>query len=285
MAKIIDGKALALQVKDELKIKVKEFKKRYNRNITLAVVLIGENPASKVYVKNKITATEYVGMKSLSYHLPETCSEEEAEILVKSLADDLSVDGIIVQLPLPKHLNEKKITSLIPAEKDVDGFLPENVGNLALGKPSVVSCTPLGVMCMLKSTGIELAGKNAVVIGRSNIVGKPMAMLLLNESCTVTVCHSKTENLRAITSNADILVVAIGKPLFLTEDMVKDGAIVIDVGINRTENGLKGDVDFDSVCKKASYITPVPGGVGPMTIAMLLSNTYQCALEKIKNGF
>ncbi len=277
MAEIIDGKILSQKVKDELKVKVEDFKNKYGRQITLAVILVGENPASQVYVKNKIKATEYVGMKSLSFYLPEDASEEEVKETVLSLASNNGVDGILVQLPLPKHLDENKILNLIPAEKDVDGFLAENVGNLTLGLPTTVACTPFGVLKMLQSINIDLCGKNAVVLGRSNIVGKPMAMLLLKENCTVTICHSKTQNLKDICKNADILVAAIGKPKFVTADMVKDGAVVIDVGINRTENGLVGDVDFDNVKEKASYITPVPGGVGPMTIAMLLENTYLCA--------
>ncbi len=281
MSVIIDGKAIAQSVKDNLKVKVEAFEKEYGRKITLAVVLVGENPASQVYVKNKIKATEYVGMKSLSFHLPETASEEEVSVLIKSLADDNSVDGILVQLPLPKHLDENKILALIPAGKDVDGFLAENVGNLMLGLPTTVACTPFGVLQMLKYQGVELSGKNAVVIGRSNIVGKPMAMLLLKENCTVTICHSKTQNLKEVCKNADILVAAIGRPKFVTADMVKEGAVVIDVGINRTENGLVGDVDFDAVKDIASAISPVPGGVGPMTIAMLLENTYLCAKRRV----
>lgn len=281
MAKIIDGKVISQKVKDELKIKVDDFKKTYGRQITLAVILVGNNPASQVYVKNKIKATEYVGMKSLSFNLPETATEKEVSETVLSLTNDCSVDGILVQLPLPKHLDENKILSLIPANKDVDGFLAENVGKLMLGQPTTVACTPFGVLKMLKSENIELSGKNAVVLGRSNIVGKPMAMLLLKENCTVTICHSKTQNLKEICKSADILVAAIGKPKFVQADMVKDGAVVIDVGINRTENGLVGDVDFDNVKNVASYITPVPGGVGPMTIAMLLENTYLLAKRNV----
>ena len=282
MSKIIDGKLLAQKVKDELKVKVEAFEKENGRKITLAVILVGENPASQVYVKNKIKATEYVGMKSLAFYLPENSSKEEVYETVNSLVKDDSVDGILVQLPLPKHLDENEILSLIPAEKDVDGFLAENVGKLTLGQPTTVACTPFGVMKMLKSEGVELCGKNAVVLGRSNIVGKPMALLLLQENCTVTICHSKTVNLKDICKNADIIVAAIGKPKFLTADMVKDGAVVIDVGINRTENGLVGDVDFEAVKEKTSVISPVPGGVGPMTIAMLLENTYLCAVRKGK---
>ncbi|MBR2498285.1 MAG: bifunctional methylenetetrahydrofolate dehydrogenase/methenyltetrahydrofolate cyclohydrolase FolD [Clostridia bacterium] len=282
MANIIDGKMLAQKVKDELKEKVANFKREFGRDITLAVILVGENPASQVYVKNKIKATEYVGMKSLSFYLPENATEEQVSDTVKQLAEDKSVDGILVQLPLPKHLDENKILNLIPANKDVDGFLAENVGNLMLGQPCTVACTPFGVLKMLQSENIEMSGKNAVVIGRSNIVGKPMAMLLLKENCTVTICHSKTKNLKEVCKNADILVAAIGRPKFVTRDMVKDGATVIDVGINRTENGLVGDVDYENVKEIASYITPVPGGVGPMTIAMLLENTYLCAVRNVK---
>ncbi|MBE7089736.1 MAG: bifunctional methylenetetrahydrofolate dehydrogenase/methenyltetrahydrofolate cyclohydrolase FolD [Clostridiales bacterium] len=284
MANIISGKELSAKLKDELKIKVKEFEETYGRKITLAVILVGENPASQVYVKNKIKSTEYVGMRSLAYYLPENSTEKDVEETVLALAKDVNVDGILVQLPLPKHLDEGKILNLIPAEKDVDGFLAENVGKLVIGEETTVACTPFGVMQMLKSTNIPLSGKNAVVIGRSNIVGKPMALLLLQANCTVTVCHSKTVNLKEICANADVLVAAIGRPEFVTADMVKEGAIVIDVGINRTEKGLVGDVKFYEVEKKASYITPVPGGVGPMTIAMLLENTYLCALRREKNA-
>lgn len=280
MAKIISGKELSQKIKDELKTKVLDFENDYGRKITLAVILVGENPASQVYVKNKIKATEYVGMRSLAFYLPENASAEEVKETVTALANDSGVDGILVQLPLPKHLNEGEILDLIPAEKDVDGFLAENVGKLTLGKETTVACTPFGVLQMLKSTGESLRGKNAVVIGRSNIVGKPMALLLLQEDCTVTVCHSKTVNLKEICKSADVLVAAIGRAEFVTADMVKEGAIVIDVGINRTENGLVGDVKFNEVEKIAGYITPVPGGVGPMTIAMLLENTYLCAKRK-----
>ncbi len=280
MAKIIDGKQISTEVKLALKDKVMQFEKQYGRKITLAVILVGDNPASQVYVKNKIKATEFVGMKSLSFILPEDSSFEDVSQTVKSLSNDTNVDGILVQLPLPKHLNENEILSLIPASKDVDGFLAESVGNLLLGNQTTVACTPFGVLKMLQHEGIELSGKNAVVIGRSNIVGKPMALLLLKENCTVTICHSKTKNLKEICKNADILVAAIGRPKFVTADMVKEGATVIDVGINRTEDGLVGDVDFDNVKEVAGYITPVPGGVGPMTIAMLLENTYLLATRK-----
>ena len=285
MANIIDGKALSQKVKDELKVKVEKFYNEFGRQITLAVILVGENPASQVYVKNKIKSTEAVGMKSLSFYLPEDSTQEQVEETVTALALDKSVDGILVQLPLPKHLNESSILNLIPANKDVDGFLAENVGKLLLGEETTVACTPFGVLKMLESTGVQLAGKNAVVLGRSNIVGKPMAMLLLKANCTVTICHSKTVNLKEICSQADILVAAIGKPEFVTGDMVKEGAIVVDVGINRTEKGLVGDVKFDEAKDKASFISPVPGGVGPMTIAMLLENTYLSALRRQKNEF
>ncbi|MBQ9513473.1 MAG: bifunctional methylenetetrahydrofolate dehydrogenase/methenyltetrahydrofolate cyclohydrolase FolD [Clostridia bacterium] len=280
MAILIDGKKLSAEIKDEIKEKVNEYFQKTNRQITLAVILVGNDPASSVYVKNKIKATEYVGMKSLSYILPETATEEEIKELIITLANDDGVDGILVQLPLPKGINERAILDLIPAEKDVDGFKAENVGKLLLGEETTISCTPYGVITMLKKYGIELSGKNAVVVGRSNIVGKPMSILLLQENCTVTICHSKTENLKEITKTADILVSAIGKPNFIKEDMVKDGAVVIDVGINRTEEGIKGDVDFDNVSKKASYITPVPGGVGPMTISMLILNTLNSAKRR-----
>ena len=283
MSNIINGKELSSKIKEELKIKVQKFAEKYNRQITLAVILVGNNPASQVYVKNKITATEYVGMRSLSFYLPEDATIDQVKETVLALANDNTVDGILVQLPLPKHLNENEILSLIPAEKDVDGFLPENVGNLLLSQPCTIACTPFGVVKMLESTGLDFKGKNAVVIGRSNIVGKPMALLLLQMDCTVTICHSKTKNLKEICANADIVVAAIGRPKFVTADMIKDGAVVIDVGINRTENGLVGDVDYDAVKDKASFITPVPGGVGPMTIAMLLENTYLCA-ERKANG-
>ena len=283
MTKIIDGKLLSSKIKEQLKFKVEDFKKEYNRDISLAVILVGENPASKVYVKNKITACEYVGIKSLSYNLDKDATEEEVIKLVEQLSNDDNVDGILVQLPLPKHINEDKVLEKIKPEKDVDGFTSINIGNLLLGKPCVVSCTPQGIITMLKSENIELSGKNAVVVGRSNIVGKPISLLLLQENCTVTVCHSKTKNIENICKNADILVVAIGRAKYITENMVKDGAVVIDVGINRTEDGLKGDVDYDNVYKKASYITPVPGGVGPMTIATLMDNTIKCAFRRAKS--
>lgn len=282
MATLIDGKALSAEIKADIKEKVAEYKAVSGRDVTLAVVLVGEDPASKIYVNNKIKAAEFVGIRSLSFTLPKDAEEKDVATLVGDLAKNDSVDGILVQLPLPKGIDERKILSLIPANKDVDGFTAENMGNLCLGKDAIASCTPLGIMYMLKSINVPLAGKNAVVIGRSNIVGKPVALLLLRENCTVTICHSKTADIKNIVKNADVVVAAVGKAKFVTADMVKDGAIVIDVGINRTENGLSGDVDFENVKEKASYITPVPGGVGPMTIAMLMSNAYKCAL--IRNG-
>ncbi len=277
MAEIISGKIVSAQTREKIKAMVSEFETENKRKPCLAVVLVGNDPASEVYVRNKIKGTEEVGMKSLSFNMPENSTNAEVEEVVKCLADDDNVDGILVQLPLPKHLDERKILSLIPDTKDVDGFSPNNLGLLSIGTPRTVSCTPLGVMELIKSTGIDLKGKNAVVIGRSNTVGKPMAMLLLNENCTVTVCHSKTDNIAFYTKNADIIVVAVGRPEFLKKDMVKEGAVVIDVGINRVDGKLIGDVDFDAVSEVAGYITPVPGGVGPMTISMLLYNTLMAA--------
>ncbi len=281
MANLIDGKMLSLEVKDNVKEKVKNFYEKYNKQVCLAVVLVGENPASKVYVNNKIKGAEYVGIKSLSFTLPQNATQDEVENLVLGLVNNDEIDGILVQLPLPKGLDEEKILNLIPAEKDVDGFTAQNVGSLFLGKPCISACTPSGVIKMLEKTGIDLTGKNAVIIGRSNIVGKPMSALLLAKNCTVTICHSKTKNLSEICKNADVIVAAIGKAKFVTKDMVKKGAIVIDVGINRTETGLVGDVDFENVKELASFITPVPGGVGPMTIAMLMENTLICAERRI----
>lgn len=278
---LIDGKATAATIVEELKPRTAAFEQKYGKKIGLAVVLIGDDPASAVYVRNKIKKCADAGILSLQYRLPAETSQEEAETLAKKLAADPAVHGLLVQLPLPKHLNTEKILAEIPAYKDVDGFCSSNIGSLAMGKECTVACTPLGVMELLKRYQIPVAGKRAVVLGRSNIVGKPMAMLLLNADATVTVCHSKTQNLKEECLGADILVAAIGKPKFVTEDMVKEGAVVIDVGINRDENGLMcGDVDFEKISKKASYMTPVPGGVGPMTIAMLLANTVRAAEMK-----
>lgn len=274
---LINGKEVSKATREKVALMVKDFVADKGRVPCLAVILVGEDPASQTYVKNKIIGCEEVGMKSLSFRLPAESTNEEVAKIIKELAEDSSVDGILIQLPLPKQLDERYLLSFIPDSKDVDGFSPNNLGLLAMNNPRTVSCTPYGVMELLASTGVELSGKHAVVIGRSNTVGKPMAMLLLNANCTVTVCHSKTKNMQDITKQADILVVAIGKPKFVTEEMVKEGAIVIDVGINRVDGKLTGDVDFENVSKKASFITPVPGGVGPMTISMLLYNTLMCA--------
>ena len=269
--KILDGKALATKLRAELKEKIELL----DRKPGLAVVLVGEDPASQIYVRNKIKACEELNIRSYSYHLPETIDQKSVEDLLDQLSSDDNIDGILLQLPLPKHLKQEEVMMHIAVKKDVDGFSPENLGLLALHKERMVACTPLGVMKLLESEGITFEGKRAVVLGRSDTVGKPMAMLLLNASATVTVCHSKTQNLKEICKKADILISAIGKPKFVTEDMVKDGAVVVDVGINRDENGkLCGDVDFERVKDKTSYISPVPGGVGPMTITMLMHNTY-----------
>lgn len=272
MDKIIDGKAISQKVKDELKDRVK------NENIdaTLAVIQVGNDPASTVYVGNKKKACEYIGIRSLSFELPEETPEEELLDLVCDLNKREDVDGILVQLPLPPHMDEDKVIRTISPQKDVDGFHPQSVGALSIGQPGFVSCTPAGIIQLLKRSGVEIEGKECVIIGRSNIVGKPMALLMLRENATVTVCHSRTKNLTEITKRADILIVAIGKPRFVTKDYVKEGAIVIDVGIHRDENGkLCGDVDFADVEPLASKITPVPGGVGPMTIAMLMNNCVE----------
>lgn len=276
--KLIDGKAIAADIRAELKICTQAFEQKYGKKIGLAVVLIGNDPASAVYVRNKVKACEEVGIRSFRHDLPQETTQKQAEELVLALAEDENVHGILVQLPLPAGLDEKRLLSLISPEKDVDGFLAENIGKLALREEGTVACTPLGVMELLARSGISAAGKRAVVVGRSNIVGRPMALLLLNADATVTVCHSKTKDLAEECRRADILVAAIGKAKFITADMVKEGAVVIDVGMDRDENGrLCGDVDFENVKEKASAITPVPGGVGPMTIAMLLKNTCDAA--------
>ena len=272
MAKIIDGKAISLAVKDEIKAKTEELAAK-GITVTLAVILVGEDPASQVYVKNKKKACEYCGIRSLSYELPADTTEEKLLELIDELNTRDDVNGILVQLPLPKGINEDRVLDAISPLKDVDGFHPVNVGKLSIGKKGYVSCTPAGVIQLLKRSDIEISGKECVVVGRSNIVGKPMAMLLLRENGTVTVTHSRTTDLREVTKRADILVVAIGKPKFIDASYVKEGAVVIDVGIHRNEDGkLCGDVDYDSVEPVASAITPVPGGVGPMTIAMLMYN-------------
>ncbi len=278
MYTLLDGKAVSAKLRGKIKENVEKYKNNNGKDIGLAVVMVGENPASAIYVRNKIKACEEVGIKSFSYYLPEKASQNDVERLVLSLVEDNAINGILVQLPLPEHINAEKVLGLIPAKKDVDGFSAENTGKLCLGEECLVACTPHGVMKILEEYGVEVKGKRAVVVGRSNIVGKPMAMLLLNADATVTVCHSKTKNLQEECQNADILVAAIGKPKFITCEMVKDGAVVVDVGMNRDENGkLCGDVDFDKVKDKCSYITPVPGGVGPMTITMLMFNTLQAA--------
>lgn len=272
MYQIIDGKRISQEIKDELKEKVSELAMQ-GKKIALAVIQVGNDPASSVYVNNKKKACAYIGIESIAYELPEETTEQELIALVESLNQDDGVNGILVQLPLPKQINEERVIQTIAPEKDVDGFHMQNVGALCVGAKGYVSCTPLGVITLLKRSGIEIAGKNCVVMGRSNIVGKPMSLLLLRENGTVTICHSKTQNMKEITKKADILVVAIGKPKFVDETYVKEGAVVIDVGIHRNaENKLCGDVDFERVAPHTSAITPVPGGVGPMTIAMLMRN-------------
>lgn len=275
MAQIIDGKKISQEIKDELKDKVAALKAE-GKSGALAVIQVGNDPASSVYVNNKKKACAYIGIESISYELPEETTEEELLDLIHKLNEDDKVNGILVQLPVPAHINDDKIIQTISPEKDVDGFHTENVGRLVVGGKGFVSCTPAGIIQLLKRSNIEIAGKNCVVIGRSNIVGKPMALLMLRENATVTVAHSKTQNLKEICKTADILIVAIGKPQFITADYVKEGAVVIDVGIHRDENNkLCGDVKYDEVFEKASAITPVPGGVGPMTIAMLMNNCVE----------
>lgn len=272
MAEIIDGKTISTIIKDECKEKVAEYKKQ-GISICLAVIQVGNDPASSVYVNNKKKACAYIGIDSLSYELPEETTQEELLALIEELNQKKEVNGILVQLPVPKHIDEKTIINAISPKKDVDGFHPQSVGSLCIGQPGFVSCTPAGIIELLKRTNVDISGKHCVVIGRSNIVGKPMALLMLRENATVTITHSKTKNLKEITKQADILIVAIGKPKFVDSSYVKDGAVVIDVGIHRNEdNKLCGDVDFESVKTIASAITPVPGGVGPMTIAMLMKN-------------
>ncbi|MBS5809683.1 bifunctional methylenetetrahydrofolate dehydrogenase/methenyltetrahydrofolate cyclohydrolase FolD [Campylobacter concisus] len=279
--KILDGKAVSLKVKESVKVRADELKK-FGIEPTLAVVLVGEDKASQTYVRAKEKACNEYGIKSVAHRLSENTTQNELLALINVLNLDDSIHGILVQLPLPKHIDTNVVLAAIDPRKDVDGFHAVNVGKLVSGLEGFVPCTPLGVMEILKEYGIDVAGLNAVVIGRSNIVGKPMANLLLNASATVTVTHSKTKNLKEICKNADLIVAAIGKPFFLKADMVKDGAVVVDVGINRLDDGrLVGDVDFEEVAPKCSYITPVPGGVGPMTIAMLLNNTILAAQAKI----
>ena len=279
MSKIIDGKIISASVKDRVKAEVQELNKK-GISVGLAVIIVGEDPASKVYVANKKKACEALGIVSEEYALPESTTNEELLALINELNHKETINGILCQLPLPRHLDEKLIINSIDPEKDVDAFHPTNVGKIMIGDYYFLPCTPAGVMEMLAFEGIEVEGKNCVVIGRSNIVGKPMNMLLLHKNGTVTVCHSKTKNLKEICKNADILVAAVGRPKFVTADMVKTGAVVIDVGINRVDGKLCGDVDFENVAPKTSAITPVPGGVGPMTIAMLMQNTLTAAKKQ-----
>ena len=270
---IIDGKAISQAIKDEVKAEAERLSEG-NRKPCLAVILVGSDPASAVYVGNKKKACEYCGFDSVSIEMPEETTEEEVLTKIAELNADENVDGILVQLPLPKHINEDNVILAIDPAKDVDGFHPVNVGNLLIGRDGFVSCTPAGIIELLKRSNVDIQGKECVVIGRSNIVGKPMAVLILRENATVTVCHSRTKDLKEVAKRADILIVAVGKPKLITKEYVKEGAVVIDVGIHRTENKkLCGDVDFDDVCEHTSLITPVPGGVGPMTIAMLMKNT------------
>ncbi len=279
---LLDGKQVSKKTKEELKKEVESLKKE-GINPKLAVIMVGNDSASQIYVRNKNKACEFVGIEFEEYLLPEETKQQELLDLIEKLNNKKEINGILLQSPIPKHLDINEAFRKISPEKDVDGFNPVNVGKLVLGQDTFISCTPFGIMKILEDYNIDIEGKNAVVIGRSNIVGKPMSQCLLSKNATVTVCHSKTKNLPSITKQADILVAAIGKPCFVTEDMVKPGAVVIDVGINRMEDGkLKGDVDFEKVSQKVSYITPVPGGVGPMTVAMLMTNVVKAAKNQNK---
>ncbi len=285
MAQKIDGKEVSLFIKDKIKNETEKLKNKTGSVPGLAVILVGNDSASHVYVRNKKLACEYCGFYSESYELPESTSQQQLLKLIDTLNKNNNIDGILVQMPLPAHIDADTVINAILPEKDVDAFNPSNVGRIMLGEYSFLPCTPAGVMELLKYYNIDVSGKECVVIGRSNIVGKPMAMLLLHENATVTVCHSRTRELADVTRRADILVCAVGRPMFVTADMVKDGAVVIDVGINRKPDGkLCGDVDFESVEKKASFITPVPGGVGPMTISMLMQNTLTSYKLKVKRS-
>ena len=279
----IDGKLLSAKLKEQMAEQVVELKAKYGRVPSLAVILVGENPASQSYVRGKIKACEVCGFESILITMPETVSEAELLGQIEALNADEKVDGVLVQLPLPKHIDEEKVIDAIALEKDVDGFHPDNVANLWLGKPCIKPCTPKGVMRMIEECGFNVAGANAVVVGRSNIVGKPMAKLLLDANATVTIAHSRTKNLAEVTRGADILIAAVGRARMITADMVRPGAIVIDVGVNRDEatGKLCGDVDFEGIKDIASHITPVPGGVGPMTITMLMQNTIECFLNRM----
>lgn len=280
---IIDGKLVSATVREEIKEKIAEAGEKYGKTFKLTVIIAGNDPASEIYVRNKGKACEAVGIQSETIKLSVNTSQEEIEKIVTDKVSDDSVDGILVQLPLPKTLDEKRVLKLIPPEKDVDGFTDANVGRLALfSDDALCSCTPQGMIKLLDYYDIPLKGKHAVVVGRSNIVGKPMSLMLLRRDCTVTVCHSKTENLAKYTKDADILVCAVGKKHIITADMVKDGAVVLDAGINRVDGKIYGDADYEEISKKAAYITPVPGGVGPMTITMLMYNTYLAGMRKIK---
>lgn len=283
MATIIDGKAVSTKVKDEVKDRVIAYKERTGKDVGLAVIMVGDNPASEIYVRNKIRACEYTGIKSYSYKYDDI-SQDDLIALVNELNKNDDIHGILVQLPLPKTIDEDAILSAISPSKDVDGFSAESIGNLALGKPGFRSCTPSGVMRLFAEYNVDLTGKNAVVIGRSNIVGKPLSFMLLEKNATVTICHSKTANLTEIVSKADVVCACLGRAKFVTADMVKDGAVVIDVGINKLDGKTVGDVDYENVFSKASAITPVPGGVGPMTIAMLMQNTVISAEIAEKNA-
>lgn len=281
-AVLLDGKALSFKIKDELKKQCEELKSEYLLVPKLAIVLVGENPASLVYVSSKEKACAAVGIQSVVVRLKETVSEECIISEVEKLSRDQTVNAVMVQLPLPKGINERNVLNSIPPEKDADGLTALSAGKMFDGEFSLLPCTPSGIIQLLKRNNIELCGKHAVIVGRSNLVGKPLSVLLLRENCTVTVCHSKTQDLSKFTSTADILIVAIGKPNFIVGNMIKQGAVVIDVGINRTDSGLLGDVDFNTAKEVASYITPVPGGVGPMTVTMLLSNAIVAC--KMQNG-
>ena len=282
---ILDGKQLSQELKDEMRQEVDALAKEYGRRPCLMVVIVGNNPASQSYVRGKIKATEYVGFDGSLVSLPEDVTEDALIAEIERLNQDEQVDGILVQLPLPKHISEDRVIAAISPEKDVDGFHATNVARLWLHQPCIVPCTPKGVIVMLDRAGIEISGKNAVVVGRSNIVGKPVAKLLLDRNATVTIAHSRTKNLKEVCRQADILVAAVGRPLMLTADYIKPGAAVIDVGINRLEDGrLVGDVDFEGAKAIAGAITPVPGGVGPMTITMLMRNTIECFLRRMNNN-
>ena len=275
---LIDGKKISQDIKDEVKEQVSSFKEENNREVSLAVILVGDDSASQVYVRNKKKACEYTGIRSVSYELPAETKEEELLALIDELNEREDIDGILVQLPLPKHMDENRVTLRIRPEKDVDGFHPVNVGNLLIGNKGFLPCTPAGIIELLKRSGVAIDGKNCVIAGRSNIVGKPMALLILRENATVTICHSHTKDLSSICKKADILIAAIGKPKFFTRDYVAKGAAVIDVGMDRDSDGkLCGDCDFEDIKDLCSYLTPVPGGVGPMTIAMLMKNCLESA--------